>query len=209
MIVSGISWRRARRGVAAVALLPLIGGCSLLDLISGGPPAPPPEPLPPPRTETGTRTDNAAGLETLPSSQQVLAAVPFGRTDPFAPLAAASPAAAASSAQGPASGQPSGTAQPGAAAAQATAAAQAMAAARKALAGFQLTGVIHSGHTAEALVTFGTLSGSLKPGDRGGRTTPLLPPGWRLETIRLAGTSPDQPASITLVGAGQRLRIAL
>jgi hypothetical protein len=32
-------------------------------------------------------------------------------------------------------------------------------------------------------VSFGDLSGSLRPGDRGGRTTELLPPGWSVAAI--------------------------
>jgi hypothetical protein len=48
---------------------------------------------------------------------------------------------------------------------------------------FSLSGVIQSGGTSEAVVTYRDLSGSLRPGDRGGRTTDLLPPGWSVAAI--------------------------
>ena len=48
---------------------------------------------------------------------------------------------------------------------------------------FSLSGVIQSGGISEAVVTYRDLSGSLRPGDRGGRTTDLLPPGWSVAAI--------------------------
>ena len=48
---------------------------------------------------------------------------------------------------------------------------------------FSINGVISSGGVSEAVVSFGDLSGSLRPGDRGGRTTELLPPGWSVAAI--------------------------
>ncbi len=35
----------------------------------------------------------------------------------------------------------------------------------------------------QALVQFGTVSGSLGPGDQGGRTTDLLPAGWSVQAV--------------------------
>jgi hypothetical protein len=49
--------------------------------------------------------------------------------------------------------------------------------------GFRVTGLIHSGGTSEAVVEYGALSGSLRPGDRGGRTTDLLPGGWSVAAV--------------------------
>ena len=75
--------------------------------------------------------------------------------------------------------------------------------------GFQLTGVIRSGGRVEALVSYGPLSGSLRLGDRGGRTTQLLPVGWELASIQFGGRTPNDPPSITLRRAGQPLTIKL
>ena len=44
--------------------------------------------------------------------------------------------------------------------------------------GFRLTGVVRSAGQAQALVQFGSLSGTLQVGQIGGRSTELLPPGW-------------------------------
>jgi hypothetical protein len=46
--------------------------------------------------------------------------------------------------------------------------------------------VIRSGGQAQALVQFAGDSGSLRPGDVGGRTTTLLPPGWAVGSIDVA-----------------------
>lgn len=193
MIDSGIWWRRTRGLTAALSLTPLLTACAGLNLFTGQAPSPLPEPLPPPRAETAAQTDLASGLDPLPSEQQLLSSVPFGRIDPFGPL--------------PVVVGPSGEAAGASASGAASAAAQA-AAARQDLSGLQLTGVIQGGSTPEALVTYGSLSGSLKLGDRGGRT-PLLPPGWRVTQIGLGGRSLQDPPSITLVNAGQRLTLKL
>lgn len=195
MIDSGIWWKRARGLTPVLLLTPTLAGCSLLNLFSGPVASPTPEPLPPPRAETIAETDLAAGLDPLPSSEQLLRSVPFGRMDPFAPL----PAAAATAAPAAAGTTTATTA--GQIAAQAEAA-------RQDLSGLQLTGVIQSGAGAEALVSYGELSGSLKTGDRGG-TSPLLPPGWRVAAISLGGPSLQNPPSLTLVNAGQRLTLKL
>ncbi len=50
-------------------------------------------------------------------------------------------------------------------------------------AGFRFSGVIVSGGQAQALVQLGSLSGSLRVGDRGGRSTDLLPAGWSVARI--------------------------
>lgn len=48
---------------------------------------------------------------------------------------------------------------------------------------FRFRGVVRSGGQVQALVQFGSLSGSLSPGDVGGRTTALLPSGWRVAAV--------------------------
>jgi hypothetical protein len=53
--------------------------------------------------------------------------------------------------------------------------------------GFRLAGVIRSGGRSEAVVQVQredrVLSGNLRPGDRGGSTTDLLPRGWTVASI--------------------------
>ena len=65
--------------------------------------------------------------------------------------------------------------------------------------GFRLAGVIRSGGRSEAVVQLGTRSGTLRPGDRGGRTTDLLPPGWSVASIDV------NRGSLTLQQGGRRV----
>ena len=104
-----------------------------------------------------------AGLTPLPTSQQVVAAFPVGRKDPFGSLV---PQLA-----------PGATAARGAAASLPPPAF---------LQDFRVTGVISSGGQSEAVVTYKQLSGSLRRGDRGGRNTDLLPPGWSVAAVDVA-----------------------
>lgn len=109
-----------------------------------------------------------AGLTPLPTSEQVAAAFPVGRKDPFGSLVAEMVPGAAAAARG------------GAAAAAAAAAAPTF------LQDFRVTGVIDSGGESEAVVTYKQLSGSLRRGDRGGRNTDLLPSGWSVASVDVA-----------------------
>jgi hypothetical protein len=45
--------------------------------------------------------------------------------------------------------------------------------------------VVNTAGRTEAIVSYGTLSGSVGRGDVGGQTTKLLPPGWRVASINL------------------------
>lgn len=99
------------------------------------------------------------GLTPLPSPQQVVTAQPLGRPDPFLPVLATA------------------TAKGGAAAGQALPTLPS---------GFSFHGVIRSGGQSQALVQFGGESGSLLPGQVGGRNTKLLPPGWAVGSIDVA-----------------------
>lgn len=224
MIVSGIWWKRVDASLKALALTPLLlllGGCGVGQLLLGRPPAEtPPEPLPPP-SPSAAPTDVSVGLAPLPTPQQVLTAVPFGRSDPFAPLPAAA-AAASSSATAAGGAAGAGAAQAGVAAGSSPAAPGTRSAAapggRPAPLqatklsppdGFRLTGVIRSGGRAEALVSYGPLSGSLRPGDRGGRSTDLLPAGWALASIQLGGSRPQDPPSVTLQRGSKKVKVSL
>ena len=49
--------------------------------------------------------------------------------------------------------------------------------------GFRFSGVVRGGGQAEALVQFGSLSGTLRAGQVGGRSTDLLPQGWTVSRV--------------------------
>ena len=157
--------RRAngRLGLGALAPL-LLTGCAFTPTVEAPPPPAPPRPAP-----AATSGAVPAGLTPLPTSQQVAAAFPVGRKDPFGSLVSEMvPGAAAAARGGPA------------------AAAVAAAAAPAFLQDFRVTGVIDSGGESEAVVTYKQLSGSLRRGDRGGRNTDLLPSGWSVASVDVA-----------------------
>jgi Tfp pilus assembly protein PilP len=107
-----------------------------------------------------------AGLTPLPTSEQVAAAFPVGRKDPFGSLVAEMvPGAAAEERGGDGVGAAADPAF---------------------LQDFRVTGVIDSGGQSEAVVTYKQLSGSLRRGDRGGRNTDLLPSGWSVASVDVA-----------------------
>jgi hypothetical protein len=49
--------------------------------------------------------------------------------------------------------------------------------------GFRFSGVVRGSGQAQALVQFGSLSGTLRAGQVGGRTTDLLPLGWTVARV--------------------------
>jgi hypothetical protein len=49
--------------------------------------------------------------------------------------------------------------------------------------GFRFSGVVRGSGQAEALVQYGTLSGTLRAGQVGGRSTELLPSGWTVARV--------------------------
>jgi hypothetical protein len=55
--------------------------------------------------------------------------------------------------------------------------------------GLELTGVIQSGGRPEAIVLMGSQSDSLRIGQKGSLKTPLLPPGWTVESININSCS--------------------
>ncbi len=69
--------------------------------------------------------------------------------------------------------------------------------------GLVFNGVIRSGGTPEALVQFGGESGTLRVGQKGGRTTALLPSGWSVASIDV------QKGSLTLRQGGQSVTAEL
>lgn len=161
-------WRLAMPAALAPLLLVGLGGCGSTPPPDSGarpqatpaPPAgasaPPVGSAPPASPAVGSV---AAGFTPLPTPQQVQAAVPQGRLDPFAPLAVSL-----------AAGAPP---RPLARAATPLALPE----------GFRFTGVMSSGGRPLAIVQNGTESGPVTVGDRGGRSTDLLPAGWSVAAI--------------------------
>ena len=117
-----------------------------------------------------------AGLTPLPSPERVVSAMGSGRLDPFSPPPGEAAASTASAYTASTS-----TAVPLAPPAN-----------------FRLTGLLLSGSQAEALVQFGDLTGSLRQGDRGGRSTDLLPAGWAVARV-------DLRSGVLTLSQGRRL----
>lgn len=121
------------------------------------------------------------GLQPLPSPQQVTQAVQQGRIDPFSdprPAAPTVPSASAGGSLARGAVPAGGAAGPGS-----------KSAAAQAVPKFQLSGVIQSGGSPEAIVVMGSESDSLRIGQQGSRNTPLLPPGWTVESININSCS--------------------
>lgn len=168
------------RGGAGLALALLLGGCgsvSLDGLVDGSatPGSRPRRAAPAQPLDTSPLAP--AGLTALPSARQVSQAVPVGRPDPFLPLLSRTPAGAATPGQPTA---PLGLPE-----------------------GFSFQGVILAGGVPQALVQFGSESGTLKRGDRGGVSNTLLPPGWSVASIDVG------KGRLILQQGGQRLSVDL
>jgi hypothetical protein len=71
----------------------------------------------------------------------------------------------------------------------------------------QVTGLIHGSGSSEAIVVNNATgeTGSLRPGDRGGRSTTLLPPGCQVQSIDVNAGS----LVIAPVNKGRAVRLAL
>lgn len=156
-------WRKGESRFNLWALAPLLlVGCAAAPTVEAPPPSAPPRPAPAAVASGAV----PAGLTPLPTSQQVVAAFPLGRKDPFGALVP--------------------QLVPGSAAAAAGAGAAASLPPPAFLQDFRVTGVIDSGGQREAVVTYKQLSGSLRRGDRGGRNTDLLPAGWSVAAVDVA-----------------------
>jgi hypothetical protein len=178
---------RGRRRIPLPGLLIalLLGGCGVAP---PGPASPPPgarislaaQPAPPRRAAVGP-----AGLLPLPSPLQLGQTVTIGRFDPFAslhdPLPKPAPPRAAAVTPG---------AKPASAGSRAGRGQGAQG--RRPIGppplprDFRVSGMLRAGAQAYAVVETGGISGSLRPGDRGGRTTDLLPPGWSVAAVDVA-----------------------
>jgi hypothetical protein len=198
-----------------VALTP----CLLFGCVQTPPPVDttalvPPAPLGSPAAAkpAKARADATAALRPLATPQEVLDSVELGRPDPFGrfisalpvplgpdgkPLSAAAIAAATAAMRG--QGQPAGRPMPGRGGPGSVAPLPPLQLPKN----FSVSGVIRGGGSSEAVVSFGELSGSLRPGDRGGRTTDLLPPGWSVAAIDV------QRGVLTLQKGGQRVSVEI
>lgn len=191
----------------AGGLVTLLVGCSP----PGSSEAPPP---PPPglrgRAEDATAMPSS-GLKPLPAPDQVIRAVPLGRSDPFANVfprtGPASPAAAGAATIAAGESAPAAAgAAPGATGAANRPAGPAKPAPPRPLQlppGFRFSGVIHTGGRSEAVVQYRNLGGSLRAGDRGGISTDLLPRGWSVAAIDV------QRGELTLQSGGRRITAQL
>jgi hypothetical protein len=170
--------------VAPLPLLLLLTACASAPS-SGTAPLPP---VPPPGADTPPLPTapplSPSGLVPLPTPRQVVAALPVGRRDPFGSL---QPPQRSLPAGGGAT-RPGGSSIPSPLQAPST---------------FVLTGVIRSGGLSEAVVQYGAQTGTLRPGDRGGTSTDLLPPGWSVASIDV------QKGRLTLQSARQRVTVEL
>ncbi|WP_087068932.1 hypothetical protein [Cyanobium sp. NIES-981] len=138
----------------------------LLSACGGGGDAPPEAstPAPPPAAQAASPaadTPQSTGLTPLPTPNEVLASVKIGRDDPFAAIP--SPSSGGAAARRGATTQARLTLPPA----------------------FRFSGVIRSGGASQAIVEYGATSGALSVGDRGGRTTDLLPSGWTVAAINV------------------------
>jgi hypothetical protein len=123
--------------------------------------------LPPAAVDPAAPAAAAAvsGFTALPTTNQVLAANPIGRADPFASdRPAPRPAAPA---PGTAGAQPQPAPPPP----------------LQLPPDFRFSGVIRVGASPQAMVQFGPNTGAVGIGELGGRNTDLLPVGWVVSSI--------------------------
>ena len=177
---------RPPRGAAASLLgVLLLAGCLPSpppEDTAGSPPAPVP-PAIPGRPKTFAALD--LPLDPLANKDQLLRSFQPGRKDPFGnvivsqkvPLARAAEAEAGTAGSGAIGSGVSGPGLKDAACESST------------IRAIQVTGLIHGSGSSEAIVVNTTTgeTGSLRPGDRGGRSTTLLPLGCQVQSIDVNG----------------------
>jgi hypothetical protein len=177
----------ALSGILLSGCIRLPGGSSQTEQ----PPAPPP-----PQEPRAPEPLEATGLTPLPTADQLLASLPTGRSDPFAPEPGAATAINADSnpAAAPAArsaGEGGAIAQPAGAAAQRSGSAPGQRPAPlpplQLPAGFRFSGVMRAGSRPQALVQLGGDSGTVCVGVRGfcagSGLAALLPQGWTVAAI--------------------------
>jgi hypothetical protein len=215
----------------------LLGGCDLVQLVVPPPPPPPPPPIR--QTVEKPLPDATVRLVPLPTPQQVVTSSSLGRRNPFAPVVSptillpqgvapgSEPATAVTKVA-----RAGGTTAAQQLALQAALKVQAEAASKTgsgkdpgAAAGpvggptrpvvlqappnLLLTGVLQSNGQTEAVVTYGSQSGTLRVGDRGALTTALLPAGWSVVSIHLGGRGLNDAPNLRLQHGRQQVTVKL
>ena len=176
-------WRRADGHPSGRLALVVVAGLMLTGCAASPTVEAPPQPAPPPPAAPAASSGAVPeGLTPLPTSQQVVSAFRMGRQDPFGSLVP--------------------ELVPGAVTGGATARAAAVTPPAF-LQDFRVTGVIDTGGQREAVVTYKQLSGSLRQGDRGGRTTDLLPSGWSVASVDVAN------GSLILQSGSRRVKVEI
>jgi len=176
---------RSRRRSAAAALgVLLLAGCW---------PSPPPQdtaPLPqaaPPPAISGRPKTFAAldlPLNPLANKDQLLRSFQAGRKDPFGNVIVSQKVPLAKAAEAEVGAVGSGAAASGVSGQGGASPELKDTACGSLRSTIQVTGLIHGAGSSEAIVVNAQgETGSLRPGDRGGRSTTLLPPGCQVQSI--------------------------
>lgn len=213
--------RLRRRTSAAVVGVLLLAGClpspAPEDTAGLSPDATPPQAAPPPPISGQPKTFAALDLplDPLANKDQLLRSFQSGRKDPFGnvivtqkmPLAKAVEAEAGTATVAVGSGSTgSGATGSGISSQGGGSAGENDAACDSLKRDLQITGLIHGAGSSEAIVVNAQgETGSLRPGDRGGRSTTLLPPGCQVQSIDVNAGS----LVIAPVNKGRPVRLAL
>ena len=196
------------RPKAAVALLGVL-------LLAGCWPSPPPEdtagppPAAPPPALSGRPKTLAAldlPLDPLANKDQLLRSFQAGRKDPFGNVVVTQKVTLAKAAEAGAGADGSASAGSGVSGLGGSSSIEKEAACDSLKSTIQVTGLIHGAGSSEAIVVNAQgETGSLRPGDRGGRSTTLLPTGCQVQSIDVnAGY-----LVITPIKKGSPVRLAL
>lgn len=189
MILSKVNlpseYRSPRRAGAAVLGVLLLGGCM---------PSPPPEdasgPPPAPAAPAVQRRPASFAaldlpLDPLANKDELLRSFQAGRRDPFAnvifPKTSVTPGSAEAEGGSSSAVTGSGLAGSGGTAAAGSSVQTPI------MTPITLTGLIHGAGSSEAIVSYNGQSGTLRPGDKGGQSTDLLPKNWRVQSIDVNG----------------------
>ena len=178
-----------------------VGALLAVFLLAGCWPSPPPEdtagppPATPPPGLSGRPKTLAAldlPLDPLANKDQLLRSFQAGRKDPFGnvvvtqklPLARSAEAGAVAAGSGVTGSGMTGSGVSGPVGASAGVKGTACSSLRSTI---QVTGLIQGSGSSEAIVVNNATgeTGSLRPGDRGGRSTTLLPPGCQVRSINV------------------------
>lgn len=145
-------------GLAAVVALSTLAGCS--PPISPGVDQASPAPAPRLPVPSAAESALALGLTRTPTANQVRQSFPIGRNDPFAP---ANDGSLLPGGQGPANLSPADLGS--------------------SFRDLQVQGLVEAAGRQAVFISYQGQSGEVFPGQEGGKSTPFLPPGWRLVAI--------------------------